>query len=867
MSLVPGTRIGPYEVLAPLGAGGMGEVFRAKDTRLGRDVAIKVLPSGFAHDADRRARFEREARAVAALSHPNIVAIHDTGLHESQLFVVMELLAGQTLRERLADGAVPVRKAVEIAVQIARGLGAAHGKGLVHRDLKPENVFLLEDGQVKVLDFGLARQTAGSEHSGATQTMAATDAGTVMGTMGYMAPEQVRAQEVDARADVFALGVVLYEMVSGARAFQRDTAADTMTAILTQEPPALVGSRPDLSPALDRIVRHCLEKNPNERFQSARDVAFALEALSGSSPSGVMPSTSTPVAPTRRFALSPLVVATAVAAAAVAGVAGSRMFQSSAPPPMAFTMKTFEPQAIFNARLMPDGETVVFSSARAGSEPSLFEIRQGTLEARPFGPPQTHLLTVSSKGELAVLTNAVYVNHRLFTGTLSRMTLEGAPRPWLDGVREADWSPDGSTLAIVRDLGTRDRLEYPIGTKLYEAGGYLSDPRVSPDGTRVAFMEHPARFDDRGYVKVVDTSGRVSTLAGEFWGEEGLVWLPDSSAVFFAASELSSSGRDPGEMTYQIWRAPADGTGTAGYALTSPGDFFIYDLAANGRWLASREEIRYGVVARGAGQAEERDLSWLNKSWTPSLSSDGQRVLFSDGNGGADYTVVWRKADGSPVVRMGDGDSLSWSPDGKWALAKITSTSQIVVYPFGAGEPVRLAQGPVHQSEWANWLADSQSIAFLGTEPSKAPRIYRQSIAGGEPQPILPESVHNALFSPDGITAAGAAADGTWSIYPLSGGAPRAIPGLGSSDTVVAFSDDGRALIVRQGSKVPARLDRIDLSTGARTLFREFAPADTTGLARIAFSDTPMKADASQYAYAYVKRLSTLFFAAAAPVR
>ena len=809
MSLVPGTRIGPYEVLASLGAGGMGEVFRAKDTRLGRDVAVKVLPAGFAHDADRRARFEREARAVAALSHPNIVAIHDTGLHESQIFVVMELLAGQTLRERLADGAVPVRKAVEIAVQIARGLGAAHGKGLVHRDLKPENVFLLDDGQVKVLDFGLARQAAGSEHSGATQTMAVTDAGTVMGTMGYMAPEQLRAQEVDARADVFALGVVLYEMVSGARAFQRDTAADTMTAILTQEPPALVGSRPDLSPALDRIVRHCLEKNPNERFQSARDVAFALEALSGSSPSGVVPEASTPVVPTRRTTLSPLVVAAAVAAAAVAGVAGSRMFSASAPPPMAFTMKTFEPQAIFNARLMPDGETVVFSSARTGSEPSLFEIRQGTLEARPFGPPQTHLLSVSSKGELAVLTNAVYINHRLFTGTLARMTLEGAPSPWLDGVREADWSPDGSTLAIVRDLGTRDQLEYPIGTKLYEASGYISDPRVSPDGTRVAFMEHPERFDDRGHVKVVDTSGRVTTLAGEFWGEEGLAWLPDSSAVLFGASERSSSGREPGEMTYQIWRASADGTGS-GYALTSPGEFFIHDVAANGPWLASREELRYGVMARGAGQAEERDLSWLNKSWTPSLSSDGQRVLFADGNGGADYTVVWRKADGSPVVRMGDGDARAWSPDGKWALAKITSTSQIVVYPFGAGEPVRLAMSPVNHIEWATWLADSRSVAFLGTEPSKAPRIYSQSIAGGPPQPILPESVHTAIFSPDGVTAAGAAADGTWSIYSLSGGAPRAIPGL-ESDTVVAFSDDGRAVIVRKGFEAPARLDRIDL--------------------------------------------------------
>ena len=292
-------------------------------------------------------------------------------------------------------------------------------------------------------------------------------------------------------------------------------------------------------------------------------------------------------------------------------------------------MKTFEPQAIFNARLMPDGETVVFSSARTGSEPSLFEIRQGTLEARPFGPPQTHLLAVSSKGELAVLTGAVYINHRLFTGTLARMTLEGAPRPWLDGVREADWSPDGSTLAIIRDLGTRDRLEYPIGKK--SVRGRRVPQRSSrlagrhPRGVHGAprALRRPRSRQGGGHLR------RVTTLAGEFWGEEGLVWLPDSSAVLFGASEQASSGRDPGEMTYQLWRASADGTGSAVYALTSPGDFFIHDLAANGPWLASREEIRYGVVARGADQAEERDLSWLNKSWTPSLSSDGQRVLFS----------------------------------------------------------------------------------------------------------------------------------------------------------------------------------------------------------------------------------------------
>ena len=277
----PGTRLGPYEIVSLLGAGGMGEVFRARDTRLQREVAIKVLPASFAHDATRRARFERETQAVAALSHTNILAIFDTGVHDGQLFAVTELLDGNTLRARLDTGALPTKKAIDIATQIARGLAAAHEKGVVHRDLKPENVFLLRDGQVKILDFGLA--TTPTNSGGDCETLAAmTDPGTVMGTVGYMSPEQVRGQALDARTDLFALGAVLYEMLSGTRAFRGETPADVATAVLREEPPEMASPRGDLPPALERIVRHCLERNPAERFQSARDVAFALETLSGS---------------------------------------------------------------------------------------------------------------------------------------------------------------------------------------------------------------------------------------------------------------------------------------------------------------------------------------------------------------------------------------------------------------------------------------------------------------------------------------------------------------------------------------------------------------------------------------------------------
>ena len=858
-----GQTLSHYRITAALGAGGMGEVYRASDTRLGREVAIKVLPAGFASDPDRRARFEREAQAVAALSHPNIVAIHDTGLSEGdgsappQAFVVMELLTGQTLRERLASGALPVRKAVDIAVQVARGLGAAHGKGIVHRDLKPENIFVLEDGQVKILDFGLARPLAAP--SAASETVAATDPGTVLGTVGYMAPEQVRGQAVDARADVFALGIVLYEMVTGTRAFQRDTPADTMTAILTTDPPELAGSRPDLSPALDRIIRHCLEKNPAERFQSARDVAFALEALSGSAASDrVQAAVGTAPAPRRRGG-SPVLVALLVVIAAAAGAAVSRMIGGSAPAPLKFTMKTFESQAIFNARFMPDGETIVFSSALVGNTPHLYEIRPGTLEARPFGPPDTHLLSVSAKGELAVLTNATHLNHRLFSGTLASMTLEGAPRPLLNRVREADWGPDGSALAVIRDLGGRDQLEYPAGTKLYEANGYLSDPRVSPDGTRVAFMEHPQRYDDRGYVKVVDASGKVTTLAGEFWGEEGVTWTPDGSEVLFGASARASEGREPGEMSSQIYRAPASGSRAATFALTSPGDFTIHDIAPNGRWLATRDALQYGVVARGAGQAEERDLTWLDKSWGPQLSRDGQRIVFADGNGGADYSVAWRKVDGSPIVRLGAGDSLGFSPDGRWALGVMTSQSQIVVYPMGAGDPIRLDSGPVTHIEAAGWWPDSTSVFMLGSETGKRPRYYRQPLADGSPTPFLPEEVAFALVAPDGSVALGVSGDGSAALYPIGGGPSTPVPAIQSGEIPFAFSEDSRTLFVQVPGRIPAVVDRIDLRTGQRSFFREFAPADRSGLIRINIGGPVLKADGSQYAYGYLRRPSVLF--------
>jgi len=350
--------LGPYEIVAAIAAGGMGEVYRARDARLQRDVAIKVLPDVFATDPDRRARFEREARAVAALSHPNILSIFDVGVQGQTAYAVTELLEGETLREQLVSGSLPLRKAVDYGVQIARGLGAAHDKGIVHRDLKPENLFVLSDGRVKILDFGIARSVL---TEGPTM-IGATDPGAVLGTVGYMAPEQIRGNAIDQRADLFALGAVIYEMLSGRRAFQRETAAETMTAILREDPPEMTDVRAPLPPGLDRIVRHCLEKNPAERFQSARDVAFALDALSGTATAKLEgPGES---ARRRPRWMWPAAAAVLVLVAAPAGfVAGRRGAAAGPPGVVKFETKTFDPQLITNARFMPDGQTIVFSSA------------------------------------------------------------------------------------------------------------------------------------------------------------------------------------------------------------------------------------------------------------------------------------------------------------------------------------------------------------------------------------------------------------------------------------------------------------------------------------------------------------------------
>jgi Tol biopolymer transport system component len=857
VTISSGTRLGPYEILAPLGAGGMGEVYRAKDTKLGRDVAIKVLPEEFLEGEDRKARFEQEARLLAALNHPGIAAIFSfeeipgSSPSSSRHLLVTELLEGETLRQRLGAGPMSLRKAVEYGAQMARALASAHEKGIVHRDLKPENLFVTTDGRMKILDFGLAKQgaIAAGEDTKSPTLARATDPGTLLGTVGYMAPEQVRGQPADARSDIFAFGCVLFEMLTGVRAFKGDSAIETMNAILKEEPPAPDLSGAKIPPDLDRLVRHCLEKNPAERFQSARDLAFDLDALAGSSATGH------PALPAsrgaRRWASAAALVLTLLVVAGSYAVGHWRGKRSIVAVP-SFAQLTFRQEPIFNARLAPDGKTVVYSAAPSGNTPEIFALRSDYPGASPRGLLRAgHLLSISSREELAVLIRARYKAHSFFEGMLARMPLEGgAPREILDGVREADWSPDGSDLAVIRDIGGKDRLEFPAGKVLCETGGYFSGPRFSPSGDRIAFFEHPFKYDDRGEVAVVDLAGKKTVLSEGYWGEEGLAWSPAGDEIMFSAGTAYNN--------FRVYAVSLSGKRRT--ALESAGGLTIHDIRADGRWLTTRDDFFREMTVLAPGQARERDLSWLDLSDPAALSPDGKTLLFMEESGsvGVNYAVCLRQTDGSPVVRLGEGAAQDLSRDGKWALAAVPTTPpQLVLYPTGAGEPRRLERGGLVSYESAQFFPDGKRIVVCGHEEGTGVRCYVQDIAAGKPRPVTPEGTSQALVSPDGRQILVKASGGALALYPADGGEPRPVVGAAPDDSVIRWSPDGRSLLIFHSDDVPARIVRLEIATGKREPMRTIGPADMTGVLSVGpfvFTD-----DGKSYAYACRRMVSHLF--------
>ncbi len=833
MSLTPGQRLGPYEILSAIGAGGMGEVYRAKDTRLDREVAVKVLPASVADDAERLARFEREAKAVAALSHPNILSIFDFGAERDAngpghvvAYAVTELLDGETLRQRLDGGALTVRKTVEYAVQIARGLAAAHDKGLVHRDIKPENIFLLRDGQVKILDFGLARQAVASSGSGASQTMAAvTDPGTVLGTVGYMAPEMVRGQPVDARSDLFAFGAVLYEMLSGRRAFQHDTAAETMTAIMKQDPPELTGSRAEISPALDRIVRHCLEKNPAERFQSARDVAFALEALSGSNVSGpsVPVDTDRPLVGRRPAVVTAVVVLAALALGWIAGAMSGRFSEAPAASVAEVTYQpvTFDEGFVFAARFAPDGRTIVYSADWDEQARDIFVTSVDGPESRGLNMTGADLVALSLSGDLAILENSAipYGNPYVRTGTLARASLTGgAPKPELENVVFADFAPEGA-MAVVRLTSGRFSLEYPIGEVIDEQPG-LYTPRVSPTGSHVAVFSSTTgpglMGGDRISVKIFERAGDLvaeSTPFADWWS---LAWTP-AGEVWFAAAEVA--GRQTALFSLDL-------SGNQRRVFNAPGAITVHDISARGELLVSFDSpTRRLEILDGRSADLPRDLSWKEGA-DPEGLSDGHVVLFSQtgdsgGPGGAVY--VWKP--GAPVpVNISEGTGLALSPDGGTALVRTSQGLSLI--PTGVGQPRTLDISRPESIEWAGWLPDGR-ILFEAGGSAGTTDVSAVAPTGGTPTAALPEGFRVAgqnLISPDGARIAAFDVEDRLVTCVLATEACELVPGIGAGEEVAGWSADNRSLFVFERTKVPTDITLLDVATGRRRLWRTLRP-------------------------------------------
>ena len=854
MSLTPGTKLGPYEILAPIGAGGMGEVYRAKDPRLGREVAIKVLPATFSQDADRLKRFEQEARAAGVLNHPNITAVYDFGTHDGAPYIVTELLEGETLRSRLGPGAISVRKSIDYAVQLAKGLAAAHEKGIVHRDLKPENVFLTKDGRVKILDFGLAKLKSERDENGQTdlQTVSGgTQPGVVLGTMGYMAPEQVRGKTADKRSDLFSFGTILYEMLSGQRAFRGDTAADTITAILTKEPPDLSQTNRDIQPGLDRIVRHCLEKNPEERFESARDVAFDLEALSTIS----TPSTATggraPLAATRRpwglLALAAL--AGALIAAPFVFSAGKK---AGFVQPPSFRQITFSRGEVGNALFAPDGQTIVYSAGWEGKPFEIFINRPESPESRPFGLASAEVLSISKAGEMAVSLNRRPLHAFVRTGRLARISIAGgAPRDILDDVQFADWSPDGQSLAIVRDVGIKNRLEYPIGKVLFETTGWVGQIRVSPKGTGVAFVDHPFPNDDGGRVAIVDLSGKKTELTPVYATVQGLAWTPDGREIWYTAAE--------GGFNRAVHAVPSGG-GASRLVGRVPGISTIRDISKDGRVLMTNESSRLGILVRGPGDEKERELSWLDYSLVTDITPDGQKILITESGegGGPGYSAYLRKTDGSPAVRLGSGSTEAFSPDGAWGISLTSAEKpQIVLLPTSVGESRALSYEGFDPIS-AEFLPDGKQIIYTASEAGKGTRLYVRDVGGGKSRALTPEgySMFRGTITPDGKAIVVRGPDRRIYLYPIAGGEPQALPGLNDKHRPSRFSSDGKTLYVQEDQTIPGRIDRYDVATGRLDLWKELMVADAAGLNSI--SRFVVTSDAKTYAYSYLRELSYL---------
>ena len=838
MTIAPGTRFGPYEIVAPIGAGGMGEVFKARDTRLNRSVALKVLSADLAKTPQFKIRFSREAKAISQLSHPNICALYDIGDN----YLVMELLEGETLADRLDRGPLPLPDVTRYGAQIAEALDRAHRAGIVHRDLKPGNIMITRSG-VKLLDFGLAKSSAievTADGATATEQKPITQEGTIIGTLRYMAPEQLQGDEADSRTDIFAMGAVLYEMATGRRAFEGKSKADLIASILTSEPPSITAIQPLTPAALDHLVHTCLQKDREARFQNAHDVGLEL---------GWVQDSVAPIAPKHRATRIgiPLWIA-AIVVAAIGTWYLSRLTLHPVTP--RFQRVTFHtlgyPTAVFSA----DQQSIVYSSLAGGPSSDIYVAGVGSAEMRSLNLPGATVLASARNGDLAVLLDPHYIGAYTIPGTLARVPLAGGtPRELVRDVLWADWSPTGDDLLILRTVDGKSRIEWPIGSVVYATTAWISTPRISPDAKSIAFIEHPRAADEFGYVVLLDSGRRKHVLTPSYASAQGLAWRPDGEEIWYTAAEAG--------ILRSLWAVAL--SHTPRLLMTAPGILQLHDISRDGRVLISENDTHIRLFVHRENDTADRDVSWLDWSQLRDMSRDGRWVLFDEGGegGGKAGGVYLRNTDGSAAVRLGDGSAASLSPDAKWALAirTVDPSDQVYAYPVGPESARQITHDDMNHQRTA-WMSDGKAIAFLGTGGGQPPRVYIQRVDGGRPRPISPEGVSGQVAcSPDGRWVFSRGPDKLGRLYSVEANAEIKLP-LTENDVVVGWSGDGKSLWYFRRNVNPAPVYALDLATGQSRLMRTIAPPNATfGLFGLRISS-----DGRTYAYSVLTNTADLFF-------
>jgi Tol biopolymer transport system component len=802
--LQEGMRLGPYEIVGLLGAGGMGKVYRARDTRLGRDVAIKMMADATKRPAAVR-RFEIEARAAGSLSHPNVMSVYDVGVHEGAPFIVAELLKGKTLRELQGGRPLPVRTAIDLARQFAHGLAAAHERGLVHRDLKPENLFVSDNGRLKILDFGLAKPSSSGEVATASQSNESwlnaagpdTATGAIVGTVGYMSPEQVRGAGADERSDIFSAGAVIHEMFTGQRLFQRATRAEVGLATTNEEAPEL---GPPVPAEISRVVERCLRKKPEDRFQSGRDLAFALESRRASVRRALQPSAIGAFL-RRRWA---------IAGVAVLAAAGTFAFVSRPrPPEVSFHRMTFRPGRITGARFAPDGKTVVYSAAWQGKPEATYVTSLDNAAPFPFREiPDSNVYAISRDGEL-LLGLRPHMGAMGLAHTLARAPMAGAaPREILDNVTDADWSPDGKSIAVAHVVADGTVLEYPIGHVLWHSGATLDNPRVSPGNDRVAVMQWSPGSSFS--IWVVDRDGHRTQLADHV-NDEGFAWGPGGKEIWFVRSgELRAvdlSGR-------QRLLANLFGTG------------FLLDVSRDGKVFLGREDSRSEIaISAAANGGQTEDASWLNETTLADMTPDGSVLLFRDGS-----DLYLRRAEAQLPILL--GKLRSWrglSPDGRQVLAVDGEALVALSVQKGAVHTIPLG-GVVPLN--AQFMPDGKGIVVAGGDETRAARLYRASLT--DPPKLLWDGVvspQSWLVSPDGTQIAAVLASGALTVIPSGGGTPRVVATSLRDVSPVSFLDD-KTLVMADPGKTPPALYKVNLTTGESAFWHTVSPRDPSGVMR-----------------------------------